>query len=239
MRIILLGSPGAGKGTQAKLISSRFHIPHISTGDILRAAIKEGSPLGKQVKAIVDSGQLVPDELIIEIVKERLNQSDCKNGFLLDGFPRTVGQAEALGKVTDIDFVIDIDVPEEDIVKRLSGRRIHPASGRIYHIHSHPPKIADKDDETGEPLIQRPDDSESTVRDRLSVYRKQTEPLKQYYLQGFDLTKKNKSIFGSPYNNKIYNAIPHYKKIDGTRSVEEISNEIFSLLGKEHKQASG
>lgn len=213
MRLILLGSPGAGKGTQAKLISQQYHIPHISTGDILRAAIKEGTPLGVQVKAIVDSGQLVPDDLIVAIVKDRIGHPDCQKGFLLDGFPRTVAQAEALSKVTPIDFVIDIDVPAEDIVKRLSGRRIHPASGRIYHIYTQPPRVAGKDDVTGEPLTQRPDDSESTVRDRLAVYQNQTHPLREYY--------KNRS------NGE--NAA--YYKIDGTQAVDAIRQQIFNIIG--------
>lgn len=220
MRVILLGSPGAGKGTQAKLISEQYHIPHISTGDILRAAIKEGTDLGKQVKAIVDSGQLVPDDLIVAIVQDRINQPDCQKGFLLDGFPRTVAQAEALNQATRIDFVIDIDVPAEEIVKRLSGRRIHPASGRIYHIHTQPPRITDKDDLTGEPLIQRPDDSEETVRERLAVYQKQTHPLREYY--------KNRS-------NKEDVA---YHKINGMQSVDLIRQQISTILSNSQHRES-
>lgn len=207
MRLILLGCPGAGKGTQAKLISEKYQIPQISTGDIFRAAIKNRTELGKKVQAIVDGGQLVPDQVVIELVKDRLKQPDCQHGFLLDGFPRTVEQAQALLQITPIDFVIDIDVPEEEIVKRLSGRRIHPASGRIYHLISHPPKVPHQDDETGEPLIQRPDDSEETVRKRLAVYQQQTKPLQTYYA-----------------NSK------QYQKIDGTGSVSDITSMIFSLL---------
>lgn len=158
MRIILLGCPGAGKGTQAKLISEKYHVPQISTGDIFRAAIQNHTELGKKIKALVEQGQLVPDDLVIQLVLERIKQADCARGFLLDGFPRTIAQAEALHQHTSIDFIIDIDVPEEEVVKRLSGRRIHPASGRTYHIDYHPPQKEDKDDVTGEPLIQRPDD---------------------------------------------------------------------------------
>lgn len=221
MRLILLGSPGAGKGTQANLITTKYHIPPISTGDILRAAIKQGTALGKKVKAIVDSGQLVPDEMVIELVKARLHQPDCQNGFLLDGFPRTVAQAEALRRITDIDYVIDIEVPPDEIVKRLSGRRIHPASGRIYHVLYQPPKTPDKDDVTGEPLVQRPDDKEETVRKRLAVYQEQTSPLRDYY-QHF------KAENGQA---------PKYIKMDGTMSVEDIRDQIFSLLDLLGKQS--
>jgi adenylate kinase len=207
MRVILLGCPGAGKGTQAKLISEKYHIPHISTGDIFRNAIKEGTELGKKVQAIIDSGQLVSDQIVIELVKERLKQPDCQRGFLLDGFPRTTDQAQALSELTPIDYVIDIDVPEDEIVRRLSGRRIHPASGRIYHVDSQPPKVPNKDDVTGESLIQRPDDSEETVRKRLAVYQQQTKPLQDYYARS-----------------------KHYQKIDGTGSVSEITAHIFAIL---------
>lgn len=209
MRIILLGSPGAGKGTQAKQIVEKYHIPQISTGDILRAAIQQGTDLGKKVKAILENGQLVSDEVVIELVKERISQPDCQTGFLLDGFPRTVAQAEALQRLTKIDYVIDIDVPAEEIVKRLSGRRIHPASGRIYHIDSQPPKIADIDDVTGEPLIQRPDDSEETVRKRLQVYQTQTSPLRDYY----------QHVNGT-----------QYYLLQGTGSMKDITHHIFSIL---------
>jgi adenylate kinase len=211
MRLILLGCPGAGKGTQAKFITEKYHIPQISTGDILRSAIQQTSELGKKVKTIVDSGSLVPDEIMIQLVKERTNQPDCKNGFLLDGFPRTIAQAEALSQMTSIDCVIDIDVPEPEIVKRLSGRRVHPASGRTYHVIFQPPRVANIDDQTGEPLIQRPDDSEETVRKRLNVYQSQTSPLREYYQRRHD---------------------SHYVKIDGTGSVDDIMNKIFSILNK-------
>lgn len=214
MRLILLGSPGAGKGTQAKLIASKYHIPHISTGDILRGAIKKASPLGLKVKEIVEQGHLVADEIVIELVRERLKEADCKNGFLLDGFPRTVAQAEALEQITTIDCVIDMVVPDDEIIRRLSGRRIHPASGRIYHVLSNPPKIKDQDDVTGEPLIQRPDDSEETVRKRLTVYHAETSPLKAYY--------QNLSSEGST----------QYISLDGTAAIEEIKHKIFSLLDK-------
>ena len=221
MRLILLGCPGAGKGTQAKLIAEKYHIPQISTGDILRASIQQSNELGKKVKSIVDGGQLVPDDIMIELVKNRLKQADCARGFLLDGFPRTVEQAQALLEMTPIDLVIDIDVPEEEVVRRLSGRRIHPASGRIYHIESHPPKQANKDDITGEALIQRPDDSEDTVRKRLEVYHRQTKPLRDYY-QFFKETPGVQT--------------PQYQKIDGTGSVLGITNNIFSILDAHEKE---
>lgn len=217
MRLILLGCPGAGKGTQAKGISEKYHIPQISTGDILRAAIQQGTGLGKKVKEIVESGQLVPDKIVIQLVLERINQPDCKNGFLLDGFPRTVTQAEALHEHTNIDFVIDIDVPEEEIIKRLTGRRIHPASGRIYHLYYQPPKEMDKDDVTGEVLVQRPDDAEDTVRKRLAVYQAQTSPLREYYLHFKE----------QPGTKK-----PQYVKIAGLGSVTDIQQQIFSVLNK-------
>jgi len=209
MRLILLGAPGAGKGTQAKLIAEQYAIPQISTGDLLRDAILKGTHLGKEVKQIVESGQLVPDPLMIKLVEERLSQPDCKNGYLLDGFPRTVQQAEALAQITPIDFVIDIDVPEEEIIKRLSGRRIHPASGRTYHIHYNPPKNKDYDDVTGEALIQRPDDQEEIIRKRLTVYQTQTSPLRDFY----------------HHSTKSY-----YAKINGLGTVDEIKNQIFKLI---------
>lgn len=212
MRLILLGCPGAGKGTQAKFIQEKYRIPQISTGDIFRGAIQQGSPLGKKVKAIVEGGQLVPDDIVIQLVRDRIQQPDCAHGFLLDGFPRTVAQAEALHKDTTIDYVIDIDVPEEEIIKRLTGRRIHPGSGRIYHVIYHPPRLKNQDDITGEPLIQRPDDQEETVRKRLRVYQVQTSPLREYYQQ----KKQN----------------PKYIKIAGNGSVEEIKNAIFRVLDK-------
>lgn len=215
MRLILLGAPGAGKGTQAKFITEHYHIPQISTGDILRTAIRQGTPLGKKVQAIMDSGQLVPDEVVIELVKERIKEPDAVNGFLLDGFPRTIAQSEALAQITPIDGVIDIDVPEKDIIDRLTGRRIHPASGRIYHLRNHPPKVQGVDDITGEPLIQRPDDTEETVRKRLSVYQAQTSPLREYYQH---------------FTSKTGVPAPKYVKIDGTGSVETIRDSIFSML---------
>jgi adenylate kinase len=210
MRVILLGCPGAGKGTQAKLITEQCHIPQISTGDIFRAAIQQETNLGLQVKSIVESGRYVPDDIVIALVKNRLLDPDCQKGFLLDGFPRTVTQAEELAKLTPIDYIIDIDVPEVEIIRRLSGRRIHPSSGRIYHIMTKPPRVPDRDDVTGEALIQRPDDSVETVRKRLQVYETQTGPLRDYY--------KN---------------MPQYIRIDGTRPVDEIKNDILSLITKQ------
>ncbi|MFN3162074.1 MAG: adenylate kinase [Pseudohongiellaceae bacterium] len=182
MRIILLGAPGAGKGTQAQFITEKFGIPQISTGDMLRAAVKAGTELGKQVEQVMASGGLVTDDTIIALVKERIKDDDCKNGFLFDGFPRTIPQAQALVDAdVAIDLVLEIDVDDEEIVKRLSGRRVHPESGRIYHVDYNPPKVAGKDDETGEELIQRDDDKEDTVRKRLAVYHEQTKPLVDFY----------------------------------------------------------
>ena len=215
MRVILLGCPGVGKGTQAKLLAEQYHIPQISTGDILRSAIQQGTPLGKEVKAIVESGRLVPDDNVIQLTLNRLSQPDCQSGFLLDGFPRTVNQAKALHENTMIDYVIDIDVPEEEVIKRLSGRRVHPASGRIYHIVYQPPKIPDKDDITGEPLIQRPDDSEESIRRRLLVYQQETTPLRDYYQQ---------------FQPKPGVRLPEYYKIDGSGSVDATKNKIFKIL---------
>ena len=182
MRLILLGPPGAGKGTQAAFITQHYGIPQISTGDMLRAAVKAGTPLGIEAKKIMDSGGLVSDELIIGLVKDRLQQPDCSKGYLFDGFPRTIPQADALkhAKVA-LDFVIEIEVPEQDIIERMSGRRVHPASGRSYHLTFNPPKVAECDDLTGEPLVQRDDDKEETVRHRLTVYQNQTRPLVDYY----------------------------------------------------------
>jgi adenylate kinase len=218
MRLILLGCPGAGKGTQSKWIQEKYHIPAISTGDILRAAIQQASPLGKKVKEMVANGQLVPDEVVIQLVLARIQQSDCQQGFLLDGFPRTVAQAEALQhNEVSIDYIIDIDVPAEEIVKRLSGRRIHAPSGRIYHIHFQPPQQEGRDDVTGEPLIQRPDDEEETIRKRMIVYQTQTEPLRDYYLHWRGPKEKQ----------------PHYIKINGCGSVEKIKETIFSILDKD------
>lgn len=215
MRIILLGAPGAGKGTQAKFIMGSYAIPQISTGDMLRAAVKAESPLGLQVKDIMAAGALVPDELIIGLVKERIAQDDCKNGFLFDGFPRTIPQAEALFAAgVEIDHVLEISVDDEEIVQRLSGRRVHPDSGRIYHISHNPPKQPGIDDVTGEPLIQREDDKEQTIRKRLAVYHEQTEPLVNYYQQ---LSAK----YGKPICSRV----------EGVGSMSEIKNKIFSVLG--------
>jgi adenylate kinase len=214
MRIILLGSPGAGKGTQGKLLAKHLHIPQIATGDMLRSAIQAGTPLGQQVKAIMDSGQLVPDELIIKLVKQRIHEEDCTRGFLLDGFPRTVAQAEALAQEgVVLTAVIEIAVAEEEVIKRLSGRWTDPGSGRVYHSLYNPPRVAGKDDVTGEALVQRLDDREETVRQRLSVYHQQTEPLIAYY--------KNYS--------KDNNA-PHYIRIDGSEPVEEVQRKILAAL---------
>lgn len=221
MHLILLGCPGAGKGTQAKLITERYHIPQISTGDIFRAAIKQETPLGKQVKEIVDSGRLVSDDLVIELVLQRLKEPDVQQGFLLDGFPRTIKQAEALHRTTPIDFVINIEVPAAEIIKRLTGRRIHPASGRIYHIHYQPPRKDNLDDLTGEPLIQREDDKEETVRKRLKIYDDQTKTLKDYYHH----QTREKGI-----------EMPQYLEIDGTASVEQIANKIFTFLDRKKEQ---
>ena len=216
MRIILLGGPGAGKGTQANYIKDKYSVPQISTGDMLRAAVKEGTPLGIEAKKVMDAGGLVSDDIILGLVKERIAQDDCANGFLFDGFPRTLAQAESL-KVqgVDIDAVVEIDVDDEEIIKRMSGRRVHPASGRTYHIVFNPPKEEGKDDETGEPLIQRDDDQEETVRKRLEVYHAQTEPLVGYYQ---DWEKSGES------------AAPKYIRIDGVGKVDQIRDQIFSVL---------
>jgi adenylate kinase len=218
MRLILLGGPGAGKGTQANYIKERYQIPQISTGDMLRAAVKAGTELGKKAKAVMDAGQLVTDDVIIGLVKERIKESDCQKGFLFDGFPRTIPQADAMKAAgVPIDAVVDVDVPDEEIIKRMSGRRVHLASGRTYHVVFNPPKVAGKDDVTGEPLIQRDDDKEETVKKRLDVYHNQTEPLIDYY-------KKWKES-GAP------NA-PQYIKIKGIGKVEEIRDSIFAALDK-------
>lgn len=217
MRVILLGAPGAGKGTQAQLIMEKFGIPQISTGDMLRAAVKAGTPLGLQAKDIMASGGLVSDDLIIALVKERISQSDCKNGFLFDGFPRTIPQAEALLEAgINIDHVIEIDVDDEEIVARLSGRRVHEASGRVYHIIHNAPKVADHDDITGEPLVQRPDDQEETVRKRLSVYHSQTKPLVGFYQK---LAADGNST------------APKYTRIHGIGTVDQIRQQLLSVLG--------
>ena len=215
MNLIILGPPGAGKGTQAAFIASEQNIPHISTGDMLREAIKNGTELGLQAKAVMDAGNLVSDELIIELVKERISQEDCKNGFLFDGFPRTIPQAEALQENNvDINGVIELVIADEEIIKRMSGRRIHLASGRTYHVDFNPPKKSGLDDETGEELIIRKDDEPETVNDRLKVYWTQTQPLIEYY-SNF----KNASDF-------------KYLTVDGTLTVEEIKNNIKDFLSQ-------
>lgn len=215
MKLILLGAPGVGKGTQAQFVTEKYSIPQISTGDMLRESIKTKSPLGEKVKQVMESGALVTDEIILDLVNVRIQQADCKNGFLFDGFPRTIPQAEALLKQSIyIDHVIEIILAEDAIVARLGGRRVHVASGRIYHNVYNPPKIIDIDDITGEPLIQRDDDKEETVRVRLHVYKNQTEPLVLFY----KTMSKNK-----PYNLK-------YSSVEGVGTVEEIKDRIFAAL---------
>jgi adenylate kinase len=216
MRLILLGGPGAGKGTQANYIKEKFQIPQISTGDMLRAAVKAGTELGKQAKTVMESGGLVSDDIIIGLVKERIQEPDCEKGFLFDGFPRTIPQADAMKEAgVAIDAVVDIDVPDGEIIKRMSGRRVHLASGRTYHIVFNPPKEEGKDDVTGEPLIQREDDQEETVRQRLQVYHDQTEPLIDYY--------KNWESSGEA-------GAPKYIRIEGVGKVDEIRDSIFTAL---------
>jgi adenylate kinase len=217
MRLILLGAPGAGKGTQAAFICRRFGIPQISTGDMLRAAVKAGSELGVAAKKVMDAGALVGDDIIIALVKERIAQPDCANGFLFDGFPRTIPQAEAMREAgVRIDVVLEIDVPDAAIIERMSGRRVHAASGRTYHVKFNPPKVADRDDASGEPLMQRDDDKEETVRKRLAVYQSQTRPLVEYYSRW--------AATGDA-------AAPRYRKIDGTGSVDEITARALAALG--------
>ena len=216
MRLILLGAPGAGKGTQATFICQKYGIPQISTGDMLRAAVKAGSPLGLEAKAVMASGGLVSDDLIINLVKERLTQPDCVNGFLFDGFPRTIPQADAM-KVAGValDYVVEIDVPFEAIIERMSGRRSHPASGRTYHVKFNPPKLAGVDDVSGEPLIQREDDKEETVKKRLDVYSAQTRPLVDYY---------------SSWAAKDAASGPKYRAVVGTGDVDVIKTRVFEAL---------
>jgi adenylate kinase len=217
MRVILLGGPGAGKGTQANYIKDKYGIPQISTGDMLRAAVKAGTPLGLEAKKVMEAGGLVSDDIILGLVKERTAQPDCANGFLFDGFPRTLAQAEALkNERVKIDAVVEIDVDDEEIIKRMSGRRAHLASGRTYHILYNPPKVEGKDDVTGEDLIQRDDDKEETVRKRLAVYHEQTEPLIEYY---------------SKWAASGDSAAPRYVKINGIGKVEQIRDKIFEALG--------
>jgi|TARA_B110000240_G_scaffold81704_1_gene93147 adenylate kinase len=216
MKLILLGPPGAGKGTQAQFITEKYNVPQISTGDMLRAAVKSESELGMQVKDVMDSGGLVSDDLIIALVKERIQQSDCDNGFLFDGFPRTIPQAEALVDAgIDIEFVIEISVADEEIVSRLSGRRVHEGSGRIYHVQYNPPVTEGIDDATGEPLMQRVDDQEATVRNRLNVYHRQTMPLVKFYT---DLSMQE-------------NTAPVFASIDGLGRLDAVQSRIIGILG--------
>ena len=216
MRLILLGAPGAGKGTQATFICQKYGIPQISTGDMLRAAVKAGTPLGLQAKAVMDSGALVSDDIIIGLVKERIAERDCANGFLFDGFPRTLPQADAMKAAgVKLDYVLEIDVPFDAIIERMSGRRSHPASGRTYHVKFNPPKVPGKDDVTGEPLIQREDDKEETVKKRLEVYSAQTRPLVDYY---------------ASWAKAAPAAAPKYRAISGTGTVEDITARALGAL---------
>lgn len=215
MRIILLGAPGAGKGTQAQFLMKEFGIPQISTGDMLRSAIKAGTEMGLAAKKVMDAGNLVSDDIIIGLVKERIAESDCENGFLLDGFPRTIPQADAMKEAKiNIDHVIEFDVADEIIVERMGGRRVHPASGRVYHIVYNPPKVEGKDDETGDDLVLRDDDKEDTVRSRLGVYHDQTKPLVDYYQQEANA------------------GACQYHKLDGAQAVSDVSNTLKNLLSK-------
>jgi len=216
MRIILLGAPGAGKGTQAQFITEKYNIPQISTGDMLRAAVKAGTPLGVEAKRVMDAGELISDEIIIGLVKERVAESDCANGYLLDGFPRTIPQADAMKENSiDVDYVVEINVDDNEIVQRMAGRRMHMASGRTYHIQYNPPKVEGKDDQTGEDLVQRDDDKEETVKQRLGVYHSQTKPLVDYY-SGWASSGEDKA--------------PSYVKVEGVGSLEDIKNSIFKAL---------
>lgn len=217
MRLILLGAPGAGKGTQANYIKEKFAIPQISTGDMLRAAVKAGTPLGLEAKSIMDAGGLVRDDIIIGLVKERITDADCSNGFLFDGFPRTIPQAEAMKEAgVDIDYVVEIDVPDSAIIERMAGRRVHVASGRTYHVKFNPPKVEGVDDETGEALIQRADDAAETVKKRLDVYHEQTEVLVGYY-----------GKLAASGDAKA----PKYVKVNGVGEVDAIRDQLFAALG--------
>jgi adenylate kinase len=216
MRILLLGLPGAGKGTQAQYLTARYGIPQISTGDMLRAAANAGSALGKEARNYMDRGALVPDELVIALVQQRVLQPDAAKGFIFDGFPRTLAQAEALRSAgVDLDAVIELDVGDDEILRRMSGRRVHPGSGRTYHVHFNPPKVADRDDVTGEPLVQRPDDREETVKKRIEAYHVQTEPLVDYY---------------GHWARSGDARAPQYLKVSGQGAVEDIRDRIFSAL---------
>jgi adenylate kinase len=217
MKLILLGPPGAGKGTQAQFICKRHGIPQISTGDMLRAAIKAGTPLGLEARKVIDAGGLVSDGTIVALVRERLQQDDCRAGYLFDGFPRTIPQAEAIRSAgVALDFVLQIEVDDAGIVERMSGRRVHPASGRTYHVKFNPPRIEGKDDDTGEPLVQRDDDQRETVEKRLAVYHAQTQPLVDYYTRWAES--------GDP-------AAPRFRKVLGEGSVEAIAQAVFAALG--------
>jgi len=216
MRFILLGPPGAGKGTQASFITRKYGIPQVSTGDMLRTAIKAGTELGMKAKKLMDAGQLVPDGVILDLVKHRIKEPDCAEGFLFDGFPRTLAQAEAMkNAAVHIDYVLEIAVPDEEIIQRMSGRRVHPASGRTYHVKFNPPKVADKDDLSGEALILRQDDHPETVKERLHVYHAQTQPLIEYYSKWL--------AEGDP-------KAPRYCKVSGTGTVEQIRDRVFAAL---------
>jgi adenylate kinase len=216
MRLILLGPPGAGKGTQATFLTQHFEIPQISTGDMLRAAVKADTPLGREVKQVMDKGGLVSDAIIMDLVQDRLKQADCARGYLFDGFPRTIPQADAL-KQNDVgvDYVVEIDVPEEDIIERMSGRRVHLPSGRSYHVRFNPPQQAGKDNLTGEPLVQRADDCEQTVRKRLHIYRQQTRPLLEYY---------------ASWAQAAPETAPKYRKVSGVGTVETIQSRLFEAI---------
>lgn len=217
MRLILLGAPGAGKGTQAAFICKRYGIPQISTGDMLRTAVKAGSDMGLAAQKVMETGGLVGDDIIIGLVKERIAEPDCARGFLFDGFPRTIVQADAMKAAgVQLDLVLEIDVPDDVIIERMSGRRVHPASGRVYHVVHNPPKVPNKDDETGEELLQRADDAEETVKNRLAVYQSQTRPLVEYYSRS--------AASGEP-------GAPRYRKISGTGSVEDITARALAALG--------
>lgn len=216
MKLVLLGPPGAGKGTQAKFICEKFGIPQISTGDMLRAAIKAGTPLGLEAQKVISTGGLVSDEIIINLVLDRLKEDDCKSGYLFDGFPRTIPQAEAMKTAgVELDFVLEIDVPDAEIVDRMDGRRMHPASGRTYHVRYNPPKNEGKDDVTGEPLVQRDDDKAETVKNRLAVYHSQTKPLVDFY--------------GNWFASGVERA-PKYRKISGVGSLDQIKQSVFEAL---------
>ncbi len=217
MKLILLGGPGAGKGTQASFIKEKFNIPQISTGDMLRAAVKAGTPLGLEAKKIMDAGGLVSDDIILGLVDERLKEADCANGYLLDGFPRTIPQAEGMkARGINVEYVLEINVDDDEIIRRMSGRRVHPGSGRTYHLVFNPPKVEGKDDETGEDLIQRDDDQEDTVRKRLSIYHEQTEPLVEFY---------------SSWADRGGEGAPKYARVEGVGGVEEIRDRSYAALG--------